>query len=335
MNTHDFPRLGRFTLRIPALNLILLVTGLFFLGQVMLDRTVNASMAGGGFAGSEISGATCWALGSSSVRSLQSGEPWRLVACVFLHGGLLHFLMNAFSLWQLGRAVQDLFGGTRLLGVYLATGVAAALVSDAWCALSGSSAPSVGASGAVCGLMGLLLAHMRRRNDIVAQHVGKQLIGWAVVNAVIGMLIPNINNAAHAGGFFAGYAIDWLIEGKHSRKVARQTVAWTTGLTVLCIAALLWAGAGANSRAHKVQRIGAALLTADAVFGDGYDAKTMLPLAQELEEASEGTSFAAEGAHAAAVIRLGSRQRDVVTALQKLYAAASQDCAQDLLHDSR
>ncbi|MSR75173.1 MAG: rhomboid family intramembrane serine protease [Planctomycetes bacterium] len=330
VDTNDYPRFGRYVLRIPALNLILSVIGLFFLGQVVLERTLNSWAGTAGFAGSEISGITCWALGSSSVRSLTAGEPWRLVASVFLHAGLLHFVVNAFSLWQLGRAVQVLFGGTRLLGIFLATGVAASLASDAWFAMRGSAAPSVGASGAVCGLMGLLLAHMRRRTDYAAQQFGRQLIGWAIVNAAIGLLIPEINNAAHAGGFIAGYALDWLIEGPHSRRSARFTVPVTGALAALCLAALLWAAVGAADRSQQLRDTMNALVKAEAALNEAAPLERLGALANELETATRGTTFARDGAKTADALRGDGSRREKFNALEALYRRASEDCGEPI-----
>lgn len=241
----------------PALNLLLTLLGLMFLGEVVLDRTLNAWNTNPGYAGEDISFATLRALGADSPAFLFEGELWRTFTAVFLHAGLIHFLMNGFALWQLGRAVQSLFGGTLLLAGFLFTGLAASLVSDAWYFLLDKPNLSVGASGAVCGLMGLLIAHFRRRTDIVAQQLRRQLITWAIVNLVLGIIIPNVNNAAHAGGFASGFLLDHWLEGKTRFVTARRARMATLVLFVAAMAAIAWGAIFASERSEAV-RIGLA-----------------------------------------------------------------------------
>ncbi len=252
---HEAPLLGRFRVPMPALNLLLTLLGLMFLGEVVLDRTLNAWNATRGYAGEDISFATLYALGADSPAFLVEGEVWRTFTAVFLHAGLIHFLMNGFALWQLGRAVQSLFGGTLLLASFLFTGLIASLVSDGWFCLQGQPGLSVGASGAVCGLMGLLIAHFRRRTDIVALQLRRQLITWAIVNLVLGIIIPNVNNAAHAGGFAAGFLLDHCLEGRARLVTAQRARVATLILFVTALAAIAWGIAFVAERSEDV-RIG-------------------------------------------------------------------------------
>jgi rhomboid protease GluP len=250
---HETPIIGRMRVPMPALNLILLVLGLMFLAEVVLDRTVNAWQSGGSFAGEDIGGLTLFALGADSPILLSEGAVWRAMTSVFLHAGLLHFLMNCFALWQLGRAVQVIFGGTLLLTSFLFTGLVASLVSDGWFALQDEVGFSVGASGAVCGLMGLLIGHFRRRTDIVAQALRRQLITWAIVNLVLGLVIPNVNNAAHLGGFVAGYCLDEVLEGRRNDIKAKHIRFASLVLSLAAIAALAWGAGFAVERSHEVR----------------------------------------------------------------------------------
>lgn len=248
---HEAPLLGRVRLPIPALNLLLLLLGLMFLGEVVLDRTLNAWNAGRGYAGEDICPATLYALGADSPIFLEVGEVWRTFTAVFLHAGLIHFLMNCFALWQLGRAVQSLFGGTLLLGSFLFTGLVASFVSDVWFLVQGEPGISVGASGAVCGLMGLLIGHFRRRTDVVAQTLRRQLITWAIVNLVLGIIIPNVNNAAHVGGFAAGFLLDQMLEGRRHILTAARARTATLLLFVAALAAIGWGAAFVSERSEE------------------------------------------------------------------------------------
>lgn len=141
-------------------------------------------------------------LGANYGPAIQAGEYWRLVTSMFLHGGLLHLALNAWALYQLGALFELLVGSPRMLLVYFATGIAGSLVS-AWF----SKVPSVGASGAIFGLLGALIAFLvRRRGALTPQ--GKailmQLLFWAGVNVVFGFSDPQIDNSAHLGGCAAG-----------------------------------------------------------------------------------------------------------------------------------
>jgi rhomboid protease GluP len=142
------------------------------------------------------------------------GEYWRLLSAMFLHGdgtargGLLHAGLNLYVLWQLGRLYEIMFGTRRFLLIYFVTGVAASLTTLLRFLLSHSDGASVGASGAIFGIMGALIVSIRRsprwKNERWARSIVQQLMFWIVVNIAIGLTVPQIDMAAHAGGFLAG-----------------------------------------------------------------------------------------------------------------------------------
>jgi membrane associated rhomboid family serine protease len=124
------------------------------------------------------------------------GEWWRLITAAFLHAGLLHILFNMYALYLLGPAVERVLGTGRFLILYL---VAALGGSAASYAFSAPATLSVGASGAIFGLMGALLVVGRRfRRDVTEVLV---LLG---VNLAIGFFLPSIDWRAHLGGAVAG-----------------------------------------------------------------------------------------------------------------------------------
>jgi rhomboid protease GluP len=137
------------------------------------------------------------------------GQYWRLLSAMFLHGDgtvrgdLLHLGMNLFALWQLGRLFEMIFGTRRFLLIYFVTGVIASITS-----MLHNAGASVGASGAIFGILGALVFSIRRsprlRNQRWARSVVQQLTFWIVVNILIGMTIPQIDLAAHLGGLVAG-----------------------------------------------------------------------------------------------------------------------------------
>ncbi len=142
------------------------------------------------------------AAGANYGPAVRAGEYWRLVTSMFLHGSLLHLALNGWALYQLGALFEILVGSPRMLLVYFATGITGSLVS-AWF----TQVPSVGASGAIFGLLGALIAFLlRRRGTLTPQgkSILMQLLFWAVINVVFGFSDPQIDNSAHLGGCAAG-----------------------------------------------------------------------------------------------------------------------------------
>jgi rhomboid protease GluP len=140
---------------------------------------------------------------------IEDGDYWRLVSAMFLHGDgtikgtLLHLAVNLWSLFQLGTLYETMFGTRRLLWIYFITGIAASLTS-----MLTTGGPSVGASGAIFGVMGAFVFSVRRspvwRHDRIARNIAMQCVFWIVLNIAITSRIPNIDNAAHIGGLVAG-----------------------------------------------------------------------------------------------------------------------------------
>ncbi len=140
-----------------------------------------------------------------------SGQWWRLVTSMFLHGGPLHIGFNMLVLWQAGRLVERMFGSARFLALYMIAGVCGSLVSVLW----NPYVNSVGASGAIFGIIGGLFAFIRRPDSGVPGTVVKDLRGslggFLVFNLVAGLIYPHTDNAAHIGGLLGGYLAGLLL----------------------------------------------------------------------------------------------------------------------------
>ena len=160
------------------------------------------------------------AAGANYGPAIQAGQYWRLVTSMFLHGGLLHLALNGWALYQLGALFEMLVGSPRMLLVYFVTGIAGSLVS-AWF----SRVPSVGASGAIFGLLGALIAFLARRRGALTPQ-GKailmQLLFWAVVNVVFGFSDPQIDNSAHLGGCAAGLLLGFTLPERRRAALAPE-----------------------------------------------------------------------------------------------------------------
>jgi rhomboid protease GluP len=149
--------------------------------------------------------------GSNAGPLTLGGQWWRLVTSMFLHGGLLHIMFNMFALWQVGRLVERMFGSARFLGLYMIAGVCGSLASVLW----NPHVNSVGASGAIFGIIGGLLAFIRRPDSGVPPTIVKDLrgslSGFLLFNIAAGLVYPHTDNAAHVGGLVGGYLAGFLL----------------------------------------------------------------------------------------------------------------------------
>lgn len=144
-------------------------------------------------------------IGANSAPEVVAGQYWRLLTSMFLHGGFLHLALNGWALYQLGGLFEIWLGSTRLLAVYFLSGIAGSLASVLW-----TEGPSVGASGAIFGLLGALIAFLLRRHQALtpgAKSLLMQLVMWAAINVFFGFSTPGIDNAAHLGGCAAGFLV--------------------------------------------------------------------------------------------------------------------------------
>lgn len=143
-------------------------------------------------------------------QAVAQGWYWQLFTSIFLHSGLTHLLFNAYALFILGRDVEAFYSPKWFLVIYLLAGLAG---SVAWYVL-GDPIPSVGASGAIFGLIGAEAAFYVRNRKLFGQFGRQRLGNLAVliaINLVFGFTIPNINNIAHLGGLFGGFALGYFL----------------------------------------------------------------------------------------------------------------------------
>ena len=169
-----------------------------------------------------------WRFGSEfSPDILDKGQWWRLVTATFLHGGLLHIAMNMLSLWSVATYLEDTLGKAKTLALYFLLGATGSLFSLWWHTRSGGIGNSVGASGAICGLIGVAVGFsMRHRN--AARHLQAHYVGWAMWIVIIGMSNWNIDNAGHVGGFVPGFLLGLIVRRRQSTgKLAHRL--WIAG----------------------------------------------------------------------------------------------------------
>jgi membrane associated rhomboid family serine protease len=142
--------------------------------------------------------------------AVAAGEYWRLWSVTLLHGDLLHLAFNMYALWLAGTIVERWYGSIRFGAFYLACAAAGSTASFVF----GGDVPSVGASGAIFGLFGILLAAGRVHHPVDRQSraIMSQLLVLVLINIVFGFASGGgIDNAAHLGGLAAGLWLGALI----------------------------------------------------------------------------------------------------------------------------
>lgn len=147
------------------------------------------------------------ALGAKEREAIVAGQVWRVITPLFVHVGLWHVFVNMYSLFALGPAVERFLSSKRMLAVYLLSGMSGVMFSLAF-----SSHPSVGASGAIFGMLGALAAFLFRHRDLFGRAGMLQFRHLAIVallNLGLGLL-PGIDNWGHVGGLVAGGVLTWF-----------------------------------------------------------------------------------------------------------------------------
>jgi len=159
------------------------------------------------------------AWGANFRPSTTNGEWWRLLTCIFLHGGLVHLIANMFGLIFVGIFLEPLLGRTKYLTVYLLTGILASCASLWWW----EATVSVGASGAIFGLYGLFLALLLTKTfppDFDKTFLTSTLffIGYNLLMGLIG----GIDNAAHIGGLLSGFVLGLILYPTLKKQVENE-----------------------------------------------------------------------------------------------------------------
>lgn len=181
-------------------SLILLINAGLFVATV-----ITSYNAGNPRAISSIDGRTLVLFGAKFNPLISQGEFWRLITAGFLHGGLLHFLMNTWVMLDLSAAVEDLFGSRRMVLIYFCATVGGFFASAVW-----SNAISTGASAGLFGLIGAMIAAGSMSGTLQGMALKAQYKRWAIYSLIFGVvanfgMFGNIDNAAHIGGLAGGF----------------------------------------------------------------------------------------------------------------------------------
>lgn len=157
-------------------------------------------------------------LGGNYAPSVICGQYFRLFTCMFLHGGIVHIACNMYSLFIIGPQIEKIYGKLSYVVIYFCAGILASIVS---CVASPSTL-SVGASGAIFGLIGALLAFACSERKRINKEYISGLIQVLIINLLIGFSIKNIDNSAHIGGAISGFIIGYIIYNISKIRSARR-----------------------------------------------------------------------------------------------------------------
>jgi membrane associated rhomboid family serine protease len=162
------------------------------------------------------------------------GEWWRLITSAFLHGGLLHITFNMLFLWWFGRPLEAFLGPARYIGIY----VVSALAGAAGSLLVAPTTPTVGASGAVFGILGAGLVLERGKGINI---FGGQALFLVVINLALSFVLSSVSVGGHIGGLIGGALCMLALEhfGRHRPLLSREGAAALGALIALGIASIV------------------------------------------------------------------------------------------------
>ena len=181
--------------RAPVTATLLIVIAIVFAFEVLTGAIRN--------------GDVLYQMGAIVPGMLQRGDWWRAIAAMFLHADFIHFLANSWALFQLGTLFEAMFGSKRFAVVYFSSGIIASIASSFY-----TRGLSVGASGAIFGILGAFIFSIRRspqwRHEPWTKNLVGQLVFWAIVNLALGFSVEYIDNVAHIAGLVVGLALGFI-----------------------------------------------------------------------------------------------------------------------------
>jgi rhomboid protease GluP len=145
-------------------------------------------------------------LGAKVNDLISQGQYFRLISCMFLHGGIMHLAVNMYSLYAIGPMVEQAYGKAKYLAIYFIAGICSSMLSYVY-----SPSISIGASGAIFGLLGAVLIFAIKSKGKTGSGLIMNILVVIVVNIFIGMQLPGIDYFGHIGGLIGGMIISFLL----------------------------------------------------------------------------------------------------------------------------
>ncbi|KAB5525461.1 hypothetical protein DKX38_023210 [Salix brachista] len=234
-----------------------------FLGRFSFEPLKDNPLFGPSSATLERLGALEW------TKVVDKHQGWRLITCIWLHAGIIHLLANMLSLVFIGIRLEQQFGFVRIGVVYLLSGFGGSLLSSLFI----RNNISVGASGALFGLLGSMLSELITNWSIYTNKAAAllTLLFIIAINLAIGIL-PHVDNFAHVGGFLSGFLLGFVLlprpqygwperrnvpsgGGVKSKYKAHQYVLWLVSVVLLIVGftvalVMLFKGENGNDHCH-------------------------------------------------------------------------------------
>lgn len=165
--------------------------------------------------------------GASMPASMMDGQWWRLITAGFLHGGIVHILMNSWALYGLGAEVEQLYGTSRMIVFYFASTVSGFYASSHFGHFS------VGSSAGIFGLIGAMIAFGMTDKSHLGSLVKGYYTQWLIWGVIISFM-PGVDFMAHAGGFAGGFIAAFLASTPRARLMWKEPLIRT--VAGICVA---------------------------------------------------------------------------------------------------
>jgi rhomboid protease GluP len=179
---------------------------ILLINSALYVATVLYSYKSSGTVGFDLDTNTLRLFGAKDPSIILYGEWWRLITAGFLHGGLLHILMNSWVLFDVGAQMEETFGTSRYLVVYFVSTITGYLASLWWA----PNVASIGASAPIMGLVGAMIAHSVRDRSSYGAALRKMYTRWVIYILIFGLVLSGIDNAAHIGGLAGGFVVGYI-----------------------------------------------------------------------------------------------------------------------------
>ena len=177
--------------------------------------------------------------GSTNIKTLydfgalvKDNNPIRLISSIFLHIGIIHYLMNVWALKLLGEQTERFFGHFKTLIIFIYSGVVGNLLS---LILMGDNVISAGASGAIFGLMGSILYFSLNQRTYMGEALKKEILPVILINLVLGLMLVGVNMYAHIGGLIGGMIITTALGIKYKTSKFEKINGWICSVLLVLI----------------------------------------------------------------------------------------------------
>ncbi|MDD2364903.1 MAG: rhomboid family intramembrane serine protease [Desulfuromonadaceae bacterium] len=168
------------------------------------------------------------------------GRFWTVVSANYLHGGIIHLIFNLMALKQIAPLASNEYGTSRMFSIYTFGGITGYVVSYF------AGVPfTIGASAAVCGLIGALLYYGKSRGGSYGGSVFREVSGWIMSLFIFGFIFPGINNWGHGGGILGGIVVAAVLGYNERRRENYYDKALALFSGAVTVAVLVWAVARA------------------------------------------------------------------------------------------